>query len=141
MAKVVGFKCWFADGSKVAVRTQGRNQQQVGVDLAALPSTGLQIIILYYDEFSVDGKTRYRRILQGNNIYYIAWDSTVPPQFRDWLFGQTDSAADLAQYPGAKIMTGQTVSDDFYKFVSEVAMADMKISDMGLTPTPGTSDN
>ena len=74
MAKVVGFKCWFADGSKVSVRTQGRNRQQVEGDLAALAATGLQIIMLYYGEFSVDGKTRYRRILMGNDIYYIAWE-------------------------------------------------------------------
>ena len=140
MAKVVGFKCWFADGSKVSVRTQGRSRQQVEGDLAALAATGLQIIMLYYDEFSVDGKTRYRRILQGNDIYYIAWDSTVPPQFRDWLFGQTNNAADLAQYPGAKSMTGQTVSDDFYKFVTTQAMADMNVSELGLPPAPGTDD-
>ena len=140
MAKVVGFKCWFADGSKIAIRTQGRNQQQVGVDLAALPATGLQIIMLYYDEFSVDGKTRYRRILQGNDIYYIVWDSTVPPQFRDWLFGQTNNTADLAQYPGAKAMTGQTVSDDAYKFYTEQAMSDMNVSQFGIPPIPATSD-
>ena len=140
MAKVVGFKCWFADGSRVAIRTQGRNQQQVGVSLAALPTTGLQIIMLYYDEFSVDGKTRYRRILQGNDIYYILWDTAPPPQFRDWLFGQTNNVADLTQYPGAKAMTGQTVSDDFYKFVTAQAMADMNVSELGLTPILGTSD-
>ena len=140
MAKVVGFKAYFADGSKVSIRTQGRNQQQVGVDLTALPATGLQVIMLYYDEFSVDGKTRYRRILQGNDIYYIAWDGTVPPQFRDWLFGQTNNAADLAQYPGAKSMTGLTVSDDFYKFVTNQAMADMNVSAFGLIPIPSTDD-
>lgn len=136
----MGFKCWFADGSKVAVRTQGRNRQQVETDLAVLAATGLQVIILYYDEFSVDGKTRYRRILQGNDIYYIAWDSTVPPQFRDWLFGQTNNVADLANYPGAKAITGLTVSDDFYKFVTGLAMADMQVSEFGLTPVPGTDD-
>ena len=141
MAKVVGFKCWFADGTKVAIRVQGRSRPQVEVDLLALPATGLQVIMLYYDEFSVDGKTRYRRILQGNDIYYIAWDDTVPPQFRDWLFGQTNNAADLAQYPGAKSMTGQTVSDDFYKFVTEQAMVDMQVSDIGVSPMPGTSDS
>ena len=140
MAKVVGFKCWFADGTKISVRTQGRNRQQVGVDLVGLPATGLQIIMLYYDEFSVDGKTRYRRILQGNDIYYIAFDDTVPPQFRDWLFGQTNNPADLAQYPGAKAMTGQTVSDDFYKLITEQAMVDRSVSDFGLTPASGTSD-
>jgi len=140
MAKVVGFKCWFADGRKVSIRTQGRNQQQVGTDLAALAETGLQIIMLYYDEFSIDGKTRYRRMIQGNDIYYIAWDDTVPPQFRDWLFGQTNNAADPNQYPGAKVITGRTVSDDFYKFVTTLAMADMQVSEFDLTPVPGTDD-
>ena len=140
MARIAGIKIWWADGSKSVIRMDGRNQQQVGQDLAALPSSGFEIGMIYYQEFSVDGKTRYRRILQGNDIYYIAWDSTVPPQFRDWLFGQTNNATDLAQYPGAKAMNGQTVSDDFYKFVTTQAMADMNVSEFGLTPVPGTDD-
>ena len=140
MAKVVGFKLWFADGSKVAIRTQGRNQQQIGVDLDSLPSTGLLVVMLYYDEFSVDGKTRYRRILQGNDIYYITFDSTAPPQFRDWLFGQTNTASDLDRYPGAKSIVGQTTNDDFYKVVTTQAMGDMNMSEFGLAPKPGTTD-
>ena len=140
MAKVVGFKCWFADGSKAAIRTQGRTRPQVGADLEALVDAGLLILMLYYDEFSVDGKTRYRRILQGNDFYYIAWDELAPPQFRDWLFGQTNNAADLAQYPGARALAGRTTNDDFYKVVTAQAMADMNVSELGLAPVPDTDD-
>ena len=140
MARIAGIKIWWADGSKSVIRMDGRNQQQVGQDLAALPSSGFEIGMIYYQEFSVDGKTRYRRILQGNAIYYITFDSTAPPQFRDWLFGQTNTASDLDRYPGAKSIVGQTTNDDFYKVVTTQAMGDMNMSEFGLAPKPGTTD-
>lgn len=139
-ARVVGFKVWWADGTRSVIRLSGRSRIQVGNDVTALPATGLQVVILYYDEFSVDGLTRYRRILQGNDYYYVFYDDTPPPQLRDWAFGQTNNVADTLTHVGSKVMTGSQVSDLAYKTWVDAAMGDFQVSEFGLTPVGGTQD-
>ena len=141
MAKLIGVKGWWADGTKRAVRVKGRPQVQVAADLALWPAAGFQIGMIYYDKFSVDGLTRHRRIVQGNDYYGFYYDSTPPPALRDWLVLQTNRLEDFDNYPGIVVLSGSWVNDNAYKVWNDEAMADMRVSDLGETPKPGTSDS
>lgn len=140
MARVIGLKCWYADGSQRAIRVQGRNRTQVAADVATLPETGFLVGMVYYDELSQDGSIRYRRALMGNDYYAIWFDDVAPPEFRDWTFVQTNTAADLDRYAGAKRLEGHWTSDDHFKAVTDAAMADYGVSAFGLVPVAGTLD-
>ena len=137
---VVGFKIWYADGSKEVVTIVGRSKEEILNDLEKLPTTGVQIIMLYYNRFSTNGETRYRRVIQGSDIYFFAWDSNVPIDQQDWVFGQTDKVADLLNYISPVQLTGVTINDAFFKTLNDKAMADYNITEFGLTPEIGTDD-
>lgn len=90
-----------------------------------------------------DVSVRYRRMVQGNDHYFIAYDETPPPKLRDWLIGQTDKPSDVDRYrsiPGAKIIAGGFVNDTAYKAYVEEAMADFDVTQFGLPTEPGTTD-
>lgn len=87
-----------------------------------------------------DVAIRYRRMIQGNDHYFILYDSIPPPHLRDWLFGQTDRVEDLARYPDAHIIDGGFVSDAAYKAYTMDAMNDYAVSEFGLAAISGTTD-
>ena len=162
---IIGFKIWYADGSKLVIGIpKVAPDAQLAVD--ALPTTGVQCIVVYFDEFStvtcpnrhnqpfqpsqicvvcgtaiVGLATRYRRMVQGNDFYFAVYDTVPPPELRDWLIGQTNVADDLAKYSGAKTFTGSFVNDTAYKAFTTAAMTDMGVSEFGVTPQPGTTDS
>lgn len=162
---MVGFKLWYADGAKLGVRIHGKTRAEVEADIRQLPTSGLQCMMVYYDEFStvtcpkghavpfqpsrtcpicraviVDVAIRYRRSVSGNDHYFIKYDETPPTHLRDWLVGQSDKDADVARYPDAYHIAGGFVADTAFKVYSEQAMGDMNVSELGVTPVPGTSD-
>lgn len=171
---VVGFKFWFGDGTKRIIRVQGRSREDVQRDIDALPSSGYQIGMIYFDEHSQvrcpsghvmpfatthggtqedrrrrckdchapidDVAVRYRRIVYGNDHYFLFYDEQSPPPLRDWVLGQSDKESDVARYPQAKYLAGGFVSDAALKFYEQEAMNDYDVSAFGLTPEAGTTD-
>lgn len=164
--RLIGLKVWYGDGSHVAVPLAGR-KKETETTLAALPSTGVQVVMLYYDQFSTvtcrycvtnqpfdekrapvcancgeetgDVAMRYRRVLQANDHYWVGWDSAPAPERQDWVIGQTDREQDVADFALAHLKGGWT-SDLNYQLIVEEAMADMAVSEFGLQPVGFTSD-
>ena len=128
MAKVVGCKVWYADPANGVRRfaLKGRDIEGSHAALAAqwaqLPASGVQVVMLYYDEFSpTPSYERYRRIMQGNDRYWLA------PGLNDAIYGQGNESADAlaAKYPGVLVKEGAWIDDDTYKSIVDEAMADM----------------
>jgi len=115
MAKVLAWKVWYADGSKHIGKT--REEWEI------LPDDGILVIILYYDEFATDGITRYRRVLQGSDFYWLSSGE------RDHIYGQTSNIQETSEwieqrYPDALVKAGRWVDDDTFKQIIEEVMAD-----------------
>lgn len=110
---VIGWKVWFADGRVAAGATPE--------EWAALPEDGVLIVMLYYDEFTeADPELRYRRILQGNDSYWLSRGEA------DHIYGQSDEAAAAIceRYPGAVVKRGKWTDDESYRLAAEAAMTD-----------------
>lgn len=138
--KVVGAKIWYADGTKKLIPIAGQTKDQILGNLSSLPKNQVQIIMLYYNRFDTQGRTRYRRIIQGNDLYYFAWDNSAPPAQQDWIFGQTDKQSDLLNYINPVQMTGSYTNDTWYKNLNEQAMNDFNVTELGINPEIGTED-
>lgn len=127
---VVGWKVWLRDGSVRGGRTPA--------DWAALPDDGILCVLLYYNRFSTDGQTRYRRVIQ-DDYYWMA------PGTLDHIYGQhSEKGHDLAdlhrRYPGVVVKRGAWTDDAHFKVLIDEALNDHQVSLIGLRPEPGTDD-
>lgn len=163
---IVGMKFWYANGFKAVLPLAGRDRADAEAALRRLPKPTLQVIMIYTDEFSTvtccpcqitfpfvagvrcpkcgrapcDSAIRMRRIVSGNDHYFVQWDTVPPEPLHDWLVGQTDKDSDLERYPDAIRFTGGFVNDTAHKAFLANAMADMDVRELGLTPLEGSSD-
>ena len=125
---VVGWKVWYADGSKYVGKTLQEWQKT--------PDDGVILVMLYYNRHSVDGGTRYRRICQGDDYYWQA------PGKLDVIYGHGSDAPELVQkrYPGASVKRGSWTDDAHYRLLVDGAMSDHVVSELGIEPEPNTED-
>lgn len=103
MSYVRGWRAWYADGSEFSSETH---------NILQLPTTGLQIIMLYFR----DGT---RRIIESSDRVF--WQDNGSD---DGIFGQTDDpASDItARYPGAHIIEGSQIDDTSFRSFEAAAM-------------------
>lgn len=125
---VVGWKAYMVTGQVYAGRTLA--------DWRDLPDDGVLVVMLYYDKFCTQGQTRYRRILQGNDWYFIA------PGVLDQVYGHGNESPDeiARRYPGAVVKRGQWTDDTHYQQVVAIALDDHAVSEIGIAPVDGTDD-
>lgn len=139
--KVAGVKFWYTDGMRYAVRMEDEPHAAVETALAALPEHGLAVVMIYFDAFDqTDGTTRLRRIMQGSDFYWLAYDDKAPEPFRDWMVCQSNAEGDVLRYPGARVLYGGWTSDSYYQALVTEAMADFAVTEFGIAPVPGTED-
>ena len=118
--KTVGWKIrtWDAtNGVRLFSGKVGSSQQKVINDIKGVPPSGFQVGMLYYDTFSIDGRTRYRRVLMGNDLYYVKAGILEP------IFGQTDDPAN-PELTGSVTLTGTFAPPDIYDAIVAEAMSD-----------------
>jgi len=114
----IGIKVWTWDAANGVRRWSSRvggglTQAEIVAQVATWPSSGYQVGMLYYDKFSVDGLARYRRVLMGNDLYY------VKPGILEPIFGQTDDPLN-PELVGAVKFTGTLAPQDVYDAIVAV---------------------
>lgn len=81
-------------------------------DWAGLPDEGVQIITLYFDDYTADGAVQYRKLLDGDDLYYH-----VPGTDE---FGNTNDPDDI---PGAALVKqGLEIGDRDFRNIKEQAV-------------------
>jgi hypothetical protein len=112
--KVIGWKAWYADGSKYVGTTRD--------DWVALPPVGVLVVMLYYDDHTVSDPTlRYRRVMMGNDRYWLASGGPV-----DLIYAQGNESSNeiLTNYPDALVKEGRWTDDHTFKAADADAMQD-----------------
>ena len=103
----------------------------------ALPSSGLQMVILFFDS-DVEPGVPYRRILMGNNYYYETASLDIA---RDGSgFEQRDSPVSLRDRKSAtSVKTGTLIGDSEYNAILKRAVDEVRLPG-AITPAPSTTD-
>lgn len=109
--RVIRWKIWYDDGSVVLGKTID--------DWTAAPDDGVQIVMLYYDKMATDGVTRYRRVVQGEDYYWMA------PSPNDFIYG-SGRVDPGPRYPSAVVKLGKWTDDGSFSAMNAAAMADIE---------------
>lgn len=112
----IGWRAWYAGGQIF---------DSANTTWEALPGTGLQVVMVYFDE-KADETTPYRRIMHGDDFYYRLAPGA---QDRDGSgFDQTNDIAKATRdrQPGT-LKRGSLISDVEYNQITNAALLDMRI--------------
>lgn len=100
---------------------------------AALPATGLIIIMLYFDEVDKDSGVRYRRILEGSDWYFQTQRPETSPDRSG--YDQSDGATPRVDSRDPKM--GKLVTDEQFAAIEARALGDLKEPEKApITPSP-----
>lgn len=86
------------------------------------------------ENITYDIGIRYRKNISGSNYYWLVYGTN------DYIYGYSDTPVDLTRYPDAIQKMGKWTDDDNLQKITEEAMNDMQVSDIGINIIPGTTD-
>lgn len=117
----VAWRAWYADVTNGVRRFSGRVDKpidEVLADIRALPASGIQVVMLYYEQLASTGEP-YRRIIAGNDFYYVA------PGLAEPIFGQTNREDDVPA--GAVVLRGKSIDDATFADLQDEAMSNYEV--------------
>lgn len=78
-----------------------------------LPDEGVQVIVLYFDEYTADGAVQYRKLLDGDDLYWHVPDTDE--------FGSTNDPTEIPN--NALVKRGLEVEDGAFEDIKERAFS------------------
>ena len=121
----IGFKVWYADGSKHACRT--------AADAERIPDDGVVFMTLYFAEATeANHDQKYRHHAQGSDFYFVQDVNGQVLLGQDNQNGRSPTEMGLeilSRYPGAVVLRGKWMDTDGYLRIVERAMADHDYSE------------
>lgn len=78
---------------------------------AGLPDEGVQVITLYFDEYTAGGEVQYRKLLDGDDLYWHVPDSNE--------FGSTNDPEEVPD--GALVKRGLEIEDEAFREIKDRA--------------------
>jgi hypothetical protein len=116
---VVGWRAWYSDGITITRFDSSTST------LSQLPLVNFQCLMLYFGRNHAVGKP-YRRVVYGNNFYYVYRDNSVSPSVIVYDQGDIDPTSAIAADPNKvllKLVTGLTISDVLLQSIVDEAFA------------------